>query len=193
MIIVHAVPAYRQTVHVEVARCMAQDAMTALDLGWRPAQLWVDATGIARARNLIVDRAVAAGARLLLMQDADTFPLLPQGGLGRLWSTMQESAAAVVGAAVTVRNGEKMNCEPAKPGEVYPGEVGTAYMLIDLAKLRDLPRPWFVHLDSEDGLSVVCGEDIGFCRDVKALGLPVIVDYGIPMGHAESTVTASQR
>jgi hypothetical protein len=64
-------------------------------------------------------------------------------------------------------------------------------MLIDLLKLRDLPRPWFVHRDTDDGLGVVCGEDIYFCRHAKAHGHRVMVNYAIPMGHADQSVSAS--
>jgi hypothetical protein len=94
----------------------------------------------------------------------------------------------VVAAAFVIRNGERVNCEPARPGEVYPGEAGTAYMLIDMWKLRELPRPWFVHKDTEDGLSVECGEDIRFCRWAREHGHSVIVNYALPTGHAMSHV-----
>ena len=184
-------PAYRQSVHVKTAYAWSQDTMTALELGWRPALLWVDATGIARARNVMVQQALDAGARLLLTCDSDTFPLAPHGGLGQLWATMQRHEAAVVGAAVVTRNGTRMNCEPARPGETYEGEVGTGYMLIDLHRLRELPRPWFVHRDAPDGMTIACGEDLHFCRAARAVGHRVVVDYAIAMGHAEQAVAAS--
>jgi hypothetical protein len=104
---------------------------------------------------------------------------------------MHKNQAAVVGAAVVTRNGKRMNCEPVRPGDVYEGEVGTGYMLIDLFRLRDLPRPWFVHRDSPDGLKVECGEDIYFCRHAKAHGHSVLVNFAIPMGHADQSVSAS--
>ena len=123
------------------------------------------------------------GARLLLMSDSDSFPDVQEGGLAHMWQTMQQHSAAVVGAAFATRNGERVNVEPVKPGETYEGEVGTAYMLIDLWKLRDLPKPWFVHRDTDDGLRVACGEDIFFCRHAKANGHTVVVNYALPTGH----------
>lgn len=185
MIIALAVPAYRQLVNVQTAYAWAQDAMTALELGWKPALIWVDNSGIARARNVIVEQALKQGARLLLMCDSDSFPDVQEGGLRHMWQTMQEHQAAVVGAAFVTRNGERVNVEPVRPGETYEGEVGTAYMLIDLWKLRDLPKPWFVHRDTEDGIRVACGEDIYFCRHAKANGHKVVVNYALPTGHLD--------
>ena len=185
MIIALAIPAYRQQVNVQTAYAWAQDAMTAMDLGWKPALIWVDNSGIARARNVIVETAIKQSARLLLMSDSDSFPDVQEGGLAHMWQTMQQHSAAVVGAAFVTRNGERVNVEPVKPGETYEGEVGTAYMLIDLWKLRDLPKPWFVHRDTDDGLRVACGEDIYFCRHAKANGHTVVVNYVLPTGHLD--------
>lgn len=186
------VPAYRQQMHVETARCWAQDAMTALELGWRPVMFWTDINSIEVARNNIVREAERADCRLLLMCDSDTAPALPQGGLKSMWDAMCETGAAVVGAAVPVRNGSTMNCEPAKPGEVYAGVVGTGYVLLDLFKLRDLPKPWFTMQLAEDGCSKAVGSDIGFCRAVQAAGLTVAVNYRLPMAHVEQSAVATR-
>lgn len=191
VIIAIAIPAYRQSINVQTAYAWAQDAMAAQALGWRPLLIWTDNTGVARSRNTIVKIAQDAGARLLLMCDSDTFPLPMEGGLESMWSVMTQHNAAVVGAAVPTRNGKRMNCEPAKPGEVYDGEVGTGYMLIDLLKLRNLPAPWFVHKDTPDGLRVECGEDIYFCRLVKDAGHRVLVHFLLPMGHADQQISAT--
>lgn len=191
MIIALAIPAYRQTLHARTGYAWAQDALTAAEQGWKPMLIWADNTGVARSRNTIVKMAIDAGCRLLLMCDSDTFPLPTEGGLGHMWAAMSEHKAAVMGAAVVTRNGQRMNCEPANPGEVYDGEVGTGYMLIDLHKLRDLPMPWFVHKDSADGLKVECGEDIYFCRLAKSAGHRVMVNFALPMGHADQSIAAT--
>lgn len=190
MIIALAIPAYKQTVHIGAALALAQDNATALSLGWRPMMLWTDCNSIEIARNLIVKQALDAGARMLLMCDSDTFPI--GGGLESMWQAMQDTSAAVVGAAVPVRNGESMNCEPAQPGEVYDGVVGTGYMLIDLWRLRDLPRPWFTVELSADGTEKAVGSDIGFCRRVLEHGQRVIVNYRQPMAHAETSAIATR-
>lgn len=191
MICALAIPAYRQQVAIQTAYAWQQDALTCVELGWRPLPLWCDNSGIPRARNVLVREAYAAGARLLLTMDADTFPMVPEGGLAHMWQTMSAHGAAVVGAAVVTRNGTRVNCHPSQPGECYPGEVGTGYMLIDLVKLRDLPRPWFVQQDSEDGCGVTCGEDIGFCRKVRAAGHTVIVNYSLPTGHGYNQISST--
>lgn len=190
MIIAIAVPAYQQRIHIGTAMSLAQDNATALSLGWRPLLLWTDCNSIEVARNVIVKQAVEAGARLLLMCDSDTFPV--DSGLPAMWQAMQDTGAAVVGAAVPVRNGDSMNCEPARPGEVYEGVVGTGYMLIDLVKLRDLPRPWFRVELSDDGTSKALGSDVGFCRAVQAHGQRVAVNYRLPMAHASIGVDATR-
>ncbi len=181
-----AVPSYHKQVHVCTAVGWMQDALTAVELGWRPFPLWVDCSGIARARNVIVDTAIKADARLLLMCDSDTFPDVQEGGLASMWQVMQKHNAAAVGAAVVTRNSaSRVNCEPSQPGESYPGEVGTGYFLLDLFKLRNVPRPWFKHEDTADGLKVSVGEDIYACRLFKQHGHTVIVNYELPMAHAD--------
>lgn len=189
MIIALAIPAYRQTVNVQTAYAWAQDAMTALELGWKPALIWVDNSGIARARNVIVEQAEKQNARLLLMTDSDSFPDVQDGGLAHMYQTMVKHTAAVVAAAFVTRNGTRVNCEPVSPGNTYEGEAGTAYMLIDLWKLRELPKPWFVHRDTADGLKVECGEDIYFCRHAKSHGHTVVVNYALPTGHCDLKVS----
>lgn len=190
MIIAIAIPAYGQRVHIGTALGLAQDNATALSLGWRPLMLWTDCNSIEVARNLIVKQSIAAGARLLLMTDSDTAAI--GGGLAHMWQAMQDTGAAVVGAAVPVRNGNSMNCEPARPGEIYEGTVGTGCVLIDLWKLRDLPRPWFRVELSEDGTEKAVGSDVGFCRAVQAHGEKVVVDFALPMMHAETVATATR-
>lgn len=186
------IPAYRQSIHIETARCWAQDALTAVSLGWRPYMFWTDCNSIEVARNSIVREAERAECRLLLMCDSDTAPVPLEGGLRSMWDVMCETGAAVVGAAVPVRNGSSMNCEPARPGEVYEGVVGTGYMLVDLLKLRSLPRPWFRMTLSPDGTSKALGSDIGFCRAVQSAGHKVVVNYRLPMAHVEQSAIATR-
>lgn len=190
MIIALAIPAYGQRVHIGTALALAQDNATALSLGWKPMMLWTDCNSIELARNLIVKQSIEAGARLLLMTDSDTAAI--GGALEHMWRTMQDTSAAVVGAAVPIRNGEGMNCEPSRPDEIYEGVVGTGCILIDLVKLRDLPRPWFRCEFNADGTEKTVGSDIGFCRAVQQHGQKVIVDFTIPMMHAETVATATR-
>lgn len=189
----HLLPAYRGEVHVETAIGLARDAVICTERGWKHVPFAIDAHGIDRVRNQAVRIAYENGCDLLMMQDADTFAVLPAyGSLESLWQTMEKHDAAAVGAAVVVRNGSRMNVEPALPGESYEGEVGTGLMLIDLRKLRDLPRPWFRMLNKPDGETVHQSEDIFFCRHLKSYGHKAIVDYTFPTGHGYSSIHASR-
>jgi hypothetical protein len=192
VIITLAIPAYQQRIHAQTAQAWAGDYVTAMQLGWTPIQLWTDINNIEVARNTIVAQAEKAGSRLLLMCDSDTMPVPPEGGLRSMWDAMLDTGAAVVGAAVPVRNGDTMNCEPARPGEVYDGVVGTGYMLIDLWKLRALPKPWFTCELAANGLSKAVGSDIGFCRVVQSAGQRVVVNYALQMAHAEMSAVATR-
>lgn len=170
----------------------AREATWCESAGHTHVPFFVDMIGVDRARNTAVSAAVRSGCDLLLFQDADTFAL-PQGNysaLARLVATLTEHDAAVVGAAVVGRS-ERMNCDPAKPGEVYEGVVGTALMLLDLHKLARVSRPWFLYQVAPDGEGVQCGEDLYFCRRAAEAGCKVVVDYGIATGHVTSEVLAS--
>lgn len=187
-----AIPAYQQRIHIGAAFALARDMAAAKDLGWHPELLFTDINNIEVARNTIVDRAFRMDARLLMMCDSDNFAIPAEGGLPSMWRAMSETGAAVVGAAIPVRNGDGMNCEPALPGEVYPGVAGTGYCLLDLFKLRDLPRPWFTVQLASDGMSKAVGSDIGFCRRVQESGHLVIVNFRLQTGHAETVVSATR-
>jgi hypothetical protein len=193
MIIALGIPCYKQSIHVGTAQNWTQDTIFAMQQGWRPMMLWADTNSIETSRNLLVKQADEAGARLLLMCDSDTFPAPPTGGLKSMWDAMSETGAAVVGAAVTLRNREGVNCQPARPGEIYEGEsVGTAYQLLDLVRLRAIPKPWFSVVLSDDGTEKAIGSDIGFCRLARAHGLRVVINYAIQMAHAESIATSTR-
>ena len=192
MKVMHLLPAYRGTVHAEVAIGMSRDAIVCSERGWKHMPVCIDAHGIDRVRNMAVRIAYDNACDLLLMQDADTFSILPAyGSLESMWNTMDKFGAAAVGAAVAVRNGETMNVQPALPNQAYEGEVGTGLMLIDLNKLKDLPRPWFRTELFEDGERVKTSEDIWFCRYLKRQGFSVYIDYTFRTGHGYSSVHTS--
>lgn len=185
----HYVPAYGQRVHVQVAMALAREAAWCEASGHQHVPFFTDIIGVDRARNTAAELAYRSGCDLLLMQDADTYAL-PEHNYSAIRPLLAHGAA-VVGAAYASRNRDRMNCEPARPGEVYEGVVGTGLMLIDLRKLAELPRPWFAYRVAADGMTVECGEDLHFCRLVKAAGHSVLVDYTIPTGHVASVTVQS--
>lgn len=80
---------------------------------------------------------------------------------------------------------EGMPAEPFCRIGGNPITVGAGIMLIDLEKIKGVPKPWF-KMDTywregeEPGYT---GEDIYFCRKVWAAGLEVWCDPTIPVGH----------
>lgn len=182
MKILHFMPAYRGMVQMEAAYSMMRDMFWAMRNAHEFVPVYRNSMWVQRTRNWALKGAIENGYDLLLMQDADVFA---DGctALQRLHSTMHEWSGAVVGASYMHRGGQKMNANPARPGEVYEGEVGTGLMLIDVKALAKVPGPWFELTLNEAGTDVACGEDIHFCRHVKAHGLRVLVDATIPTGH----------
>jgi hypothetical protein len=188
MRIAHFIPAYRRQLRVEVAVSVAEDAVWCARQSIEHTVFWADMHGIARARNRAVEDAIAAGCDFLLMQDGDTWPM-ETPALPRLLHVAQMMDASVVGAVVRTRNKSGVNCEPARPGDVYEGEVGTAYLLLNLRRLLTIPRPWFSFQIAADGYTVEQSEDIAFCRLVKGHRQIVAVDYTLSMAHGgESTL-----
>lgn len=185
----HVIPAYGQRVHVQVAMALAREAAWCEANGHTHVPFFVDMIGVDRARNVAVSTALRVQCDLLLMQDADTYAL-PEHNYSAIAALMRHGAA-VVGCAVASRNRDRMNCEPARPGETYEGIVGTGLMLLDLRELAAVPRPWFRYQVAEDGESVAMGEDLYFCHRVREAGHRVVVDYSVPTGHVASVVVPS--
>jgi hypothetical protein len=117
------------------------------------------------------------------MQDADCITAPNRSAMNDLFDAIIKQGAQVAGAVFLCRGGDKINAEPARPGEVYEGDVGTGLMLINCKTAASTPQPWFVHEFSDDGTKTVCGEDIYFCRHMRKHGARVVVDYTMETGH----------
>jgi hypothetical protein len=135
-----------------------------------------------------------AGARLLLTCDSDTFPIPPEGGLGAMWRTMTETVAAVVGAAVdhAQRQADELRASAAGRGVRRRGR-DRLHADRPVEAARSAASRGSCIADSADGLGVVCGEDIYFCRHAKAAGHRVVVDFTLPMGHADQSIQSTGR
>ena len=182
----HCVLAYRQNVKVQTAFSLQRDAIWATSQGHVYQTFYLDMSSITRARNRAVERARANGLDILVMQDADCYVLQESAAclLKETVTEMLRKQAACCGAVFICRGVDRMNAEPARPGESYEGEVGTGYMAIDMRKLKELPTPWFEHHCADDGYTTIVGEDIYFCRKVKEAGHKALVWYKTPTGHA---------
>lgn len=154
---------------------------------------WMASASIDKVRNRAVARALELECDLLLMVDSDVF--VPGGcgsALASLLGTMSHTGAAVVGGVYACRGKRQMAVEPAHPNKIYEAdEVATGLMLIDLAQIAKVPRPLFLTVLSEDGMSHRESEDVYFCRKVRQYGLKVVADYTITTGHGTEDALVS--
>lgn len=190
MKLLYFIPCYRGIVRAEIIADVVLNFQFCGVRGWDVQLLRVDMAGIARARNNAVEYAFNMDADLMLMQDYDCFGVEPKGSLHHLVNAWEAEAAAAVGAVIACRGRDKVNAEPARPGQRYVADVGTGIMLVDMRRLADLPRPWFTCDLSDDGTQLAMSDDIGFCRRVKAHGRRVIADYTFSTGHCAEDVLA---
>jgi hypothetical protein len=60
--------------------------------------------------------------------------------------------------------------------------TGSGCIMYDMSIFREMPFPWFkFRADPETGAGI--GEDIGFCKDLKAAGYRIFVDTSVPSDH----------
>jgi hypothetical protein len=173
--IAHFWPAYKAQVGVEAAYGLMRDVHWAWRKGHTLEPFYRDGSCIARSRDWALAQAIEGKFDLLVMQDADC--AMQGSAVEQLSATMVEHDAAAVGAVFWLRDKERTNCDPAREGEVYEGEVGTGLMLVNVAKVFDLPPKRFQNIRSEDGTLLDVGEDIFFCQLLKKHGLKVVVDF----------------
>lgn len=57
---------------------------------------------------------------------------------------------------------------------------GMGAMLMRTDVVKDLPRPWFRHGINEQGGDI--GEDVGFCRALRAAGHTIYIDHDLSKG-----------
>lgn len=167
-------PAYREQCTVWHKYSQIRDVAWALNNDVELYHFHSASCSIVRQRNWAVKHARERDCDWLMMQDADCAGM--DGSiLERLLSVAQNRRAAVVGVPFISRTREIVTCAPAKPGEIYEGEVGTGAVIMDLRRLEDVPLPWFAENLSDDGTEMLCGEDIHMCRLLKEHG--VWIDY----------------
>ncbi len=157
------IPAYRESVHVETAYTLVREVAWCRERGIVPVPFHRANCTIDQARNWALHTAKAQRLHALLMLDADcAAPAVLSHLLPRILD-----GAAVAALVVQGRDG-RPNTGP------HEGEVGTGIMLINCAAI-EWPAPWFRTELTDDGTAVRVGEDIGFCRQVRAHGRTVDV------------------
>lgn len=82
-----------------------------------------------------------------------------------------------------VRDGTRVPTTPASTGLEAVDSVGLAVLLLRLDVVADLARPWFTW--GIDATGAVVGEDVGFCRALRAAGHPILIDHDLSqeIGH----------
>lgn len=180
------VPAYRGTVRLEHMRTHEWNREYARSAGIEIGTLDTHNLHIDEARNRAMVDALGFECDRILMMDADVGVQQPHvnNALAHLMKRMDETGAAAVGSVVLRRNGE--------PNVFDDGQsVGTGLMLIDLRQVAKVSPPWFQRRVSPDGTETVCTGDIAFCRLLRAKGLRVVVDHGLPTVHVGEAVHVS--
>ncbi len=137
------------------------------------------------SRNQAVQTAIKSGFDLLLMQDPDV--AFGSQAFPQLWFRLKHEGPAAVGAVVRRRGRSvRLNAATAKPGCVHQHvEIGTALMLIDVKQLAEVDGPWFRRETNATGTRTIVGEDIAFCRKLKAAGLNVLADFTFSTEHRD--------
>jgi hypothetical protein len=62
------------------------------------------------------------------------------------------------------------------------GAVGLGFCLMKTPILKRIPHPWFAVEVTPSG-DLKCGEDVHFCNQARAAGIPIHVDHDLTIGH----------
>ena len=150
-------------------------------------------------RDLLVERALDAGADILVMCDDDM--VLPSDAITRLCATLESNErAAVAGALYYSRDGfrpmavtgwdehdTRTGLVPAFDREpVAVDGVGFGCVAIRTSAVREMMPPYFashVFIERGAGRVRICDEDYLFCARVRRAGWLVLLDPGVRCGH----------
>jgi hypothetical protein len=82
-----------------------------------------------------------------------------------------------------VRDGTRIATTAASTGLEAVDSVGLAVLLLRLDVVADLARPWFAW--GSDAMGAAVGEDVGFCRALRAAGHQIWIDHDLSkeIGH----------
>ena len=154
----------------------------------------VDGLKVAEARNSLVTTALEKNCTHILFLDSDH---IIDGSM--LPCLLGNEGAAAVSGLITKRNSEGTQIGFIKADEDYYHPVnlpinGGSYevdvcafgcTLIDLEVFKDIEEPYFKDqmCRDKDGKLYQVRSDIGFCRDLKALGLSIRIDTRALVGH----------
>jgi GT2 family glycosyltransferase len=150
-------------------------------------------------RELIVERAIATNADVLLMCDDDM--ILPNDAFTSLLSVLSANArCALAGALYYSRDGfrpmvvsdwDPLDTTTAiipafERAPVEVGGVGFGCVAIRIDAVRELEPPYFashVYLEPRLGKARVCDEDYLFCHRLRGRSWSVVLHAGVRAGH----------
>lgn len=100
------------------------------------------------------------------------------------------------GLFTACRQGERVRTDPHSTGLEDVDYCGFGAVLMRTDIVKDLPRPWFRHgLNAEGG---DMGEDVVFCRALRAMGHTIYIDHDLSKGvnhigqHTYRTIQVSE-
>jgi hypothetical protein len=148
---------------------------------------YVQSTYVHVGREAVLARALAEHATHVLWLDTDmTVP--PETAI---WLAAHDRPIVAANCVLrdprrlctAQRNGQRVETGPASSGLEAVDSVGLAVMLMQTDVVADLPRPWFEHGRTEDGVDI--GEDVMFCRALGAAGHQIWIDHDLSkeVGH----------
>jgi hypothetical protein len=81
------------------------------------------------------------------------------------------------------RDGQRIVTGPTSHGLEAVDGLGLAVVLMDTDIVADLPRPWFTHGRTPDGVDI--GEDLMFCQALRRAGYTIQIDHDLSqdIGH----------
>ncbi len=157
--------------------------------GWDNQQMMVlhkRGSILPQMRQQMLEQAIARKATHVLFLDSDQ--RFPHWTLRRLVHWGKPVVAANVPTKQIPSNPSARQFDPHQRGgrKVYTRagmdgleqvwRVGTGIMLVELAAVKDLPKPWFPVLWKEE-IGDFQGEDWGFCEVLEKAGIPIYVDH----------------
>jgi hypothetical protein len=159
-------------------------------LNTRRAVLPIKGMEVGIARQSIAELAVSSGAKYLWFPDDDMG--FPSNACRLLISELEQSGPETmvcggiypsksVPSEPLVYRGEGLGAFwKWKAGDVFEvTSLGTGCMLIDVEKLKNLPKPWFRTVDGPEKRS----DDLYFCDKVRAAGYKIIAHGGVICSH----------
>lgn len=144
-------------------------------------------SNLPRLRQELLEDAILRECTHAVMIDTDQF--FPQDTLHRLLAHKRQAVAANIALKTnpsfpTARNrgpgpfGVPVTSEPGKKGLEKVWRIGAGLILVDLALVKRIPRPWF-EIRYNEKLGQFMGEDWYFIEKLEAAGADIWIDHDL--------------